>query len=360
MHGRRLVVLSSLAALMGGLMGVQPAAAGLPTRLPVFHVVAAGLTSNQAESLAGAFGLPFAFDQDGSFRFASDRLADVPMKALDPNPNLPRDEGGMDTVQTGFDFPALAELVAIPGADAMKRAADGFAQAGIEIPGPHVVRAGHTQLRYQPIRGRTVSRSIDTTVRYLFSLAGLPLNGPGAKVDLTFDPNGEVTELHYSAYELKEAQTMPLIPSDAALRECQRHYPKGSRLSVALQYYAPPLSPSVETIFPQYECRGTGPAGQVLTPALLPAVKHSAPVVAMAAQIQGRHVDAAAAVVGGTPPYRYAWQSHSTYLGPSTSSRPEVSYDIRSRQAVATEILWVTVTDANGLSGVARKARGVG
>lgn len=62
----------------------------------------------------------------------------------------------------------------------MQRAESGFAQANIQISGPHVVRPWHTQLRYQPIGKKMVSAPIDTTVRYLFSLAGLPLNGPGA------------------------------------------------------------------------------------------------------------------------------------------------------------------------------------
>jgi hypothetical protein len=360
MRIRGLVLLSMLTVLVSGLLGVQSAAAALPTRLPVFGVVKAGLTPNEAEGIAAAFNIPYALDRDNSFRFASDRLANVPMRVLDPNPKLPRDEGGMDTVQTGFDFAAIGKLQAMPGDAARQRAADGFAQANVKIPGPHVARAGHTLLKYRATGAKTVSKPIDTTVRYLFSLAGLPLNGPGAKVDVTFDTEGVVTELHYSAYQLTEGQVMPLIPTADALKECMRHYPARSRLSLGLQYYAPPLSQDVGTIFPEYVCMGTGPGGQVLTPALVPAVKHSAPVVAIAAEAQGRHVDGAAAVVGGTPPYNYAWQSLSTYLGPTASSGPEVSYDIRSRQVVATEFLWVTVTDANGLTGTARKSLALG
>jgi len=106
-------------------------------------------------------------------------------------------------------------------------------------------------------------------------------------------------------------------------------------------------------IYPHYQCQGSGPGGELLVPAIVPAVAGLTPRAKIAATTDGTHVDASVQVRGGTGPYTFSWQSLSTLLGPRASDGRSVSYDLRPREPISAEVLFVTVVDANGLAGTA-------
>ena len=338
----------------------------LPAVLPIFEVKKSGLTSEEARQLGGAFKLDLKalqHSEDGSVHFVSEQLANVPMLKAGAAglaaPNLPRDEGGMDTSAQAFDVIAIQKVAPIDERTARAATANGFAEAKVPLPGEGGVamtKVSHTTLNLQSLDGKTsFSQPIDTSVRFDFSLADRPLLGPGAKVRLTYAPNGDVTGLGYATRDLAEGTMARLTSPFDARRECARHYPEGSKLQTPrLVYWAPGLEKNVRSIFPHWECRGKGPSNSELLPAVLPAVQDAAPTATIDASVVQGAVKASVGVRGGTPPYSYSWQSLTTELSEEASSNPSISYDVMPRAPTDREIIAITITDGNGLVGKAR------
>ena len=151
----------------------------------------AGLTSDEATQLSRAFGVDAAF-ADGSVRYVSPSFGDVPMK---PDIKRGKDEDGRPTVGSFFDLAAIRAIKPIPNQDAIGRVLKAFSDANVPIPEGATPSASHTALRFQPRKGDGFTAHIDTSVRFDFQLAGLPLVGPGADIGATFDPNGAITDL---------------------------------------------------------------------------------------------------------------------------------------------------------------------
>lgn len=358
-------------AMLRALFFKPPGPSGLlPAALPVFDVVKEGLSEEEAKNLAAAFGVEAPLGEDGSLQFVSDALGDVPMvEAVPQGPvaaELPRDEDGQETTMRAFDLPAIQKIVPVSARVAETQVLSAFRQAGVPLPGQPGEAAhkiGHTMLNIRSIGGDVdIAQPIDTFVRFDFMLAGRPLIGPGAKVRIGFSPAGELTGLHHATRELKQGEMAPIVSPFDARRACVAHYPEGSKLNTPqLVYFAPALESRVQKVFPHYECRGTGPGGEALVRALLPAVQGAGPEVDIEAGVtQGSKVGASVRIKGGTPPFAYSWQSLTTDLSPEESSEPSVSYDVMPREPVAREMLGVTVTDANGLVGKARVTLEVG
>lgn len=340
----------------------------LPAVLPVFEVVKEGFTADEAKRLAAAFGVEAVPGEGGSLAFVSDRLADVPMlepAAASGLARLPLDEDGHETLARAFDLDAIQKITPTDDRTARATLTGAFAQAGVPLPGKADERSahvGHTMFHLRSLDGSTdISQPIDTFVRLDFTLAGRPLLGPGAKARIDLSPAGEITGFGFATREVEQGALVTIASPFAARQECAKSYPDGSTLQTPrLVYFAPGLEQRVQTLFPHWECRGKGPSGEALVAALLPAVSGAAPVATIDAQVvQGSHVRASVGVQGGTPPYAFSWQSLTTDLTPEESSEPALAYDVMPRAPVSVEVLAVTVTDANGLTGKAQVRLGV-
>ncbi len=115
-------------------------------------------------------------------------------------------------------------------------------------------------------------RQIDTTVRYRLDLDGVPLDGPGSRMRVTYAPDGEVTELRWATRELERGPSVELLPPGQARHECASRYPPRSKIGKPrLVYWAPPLDRARARIYPHWECNGTDPQGAALVFALIPA-----------------------------------------------------------------------------------------
>jgi len=365
LNGDGVVNFADLAILKAAFFKPPGPSGLLPAVLPVFDVTKTGLTSEEARQLGSAFNVEALRSEDGSVHFVSDQLANVPMQQpvaaglAAADAELPRDEDGRETSAQAFDVIAIQKLVPLGERDALAATVGGFAEAKVPLPGAAgavMTKVSHTTLNLRSLDGQTsFSQPIDTSVRFDFSLAERPLLGPGAKVRLTYAPNGQVTGLGYATRDLAEGKMSSLTSPFDARRECAQHYPEGSKLQTPrLVYWAPGLEQNVQSIFPHWECRGKGPSNAELVPAVIPAVQDAGPSATIGASVQGAHVMASVGVRGGTPPFSYSWQSLTTELSAEASSNPSLSYDVMPRSPTDREIIAVTITDGNGLVGKAR------
>jgi hypothetical protein len=265
-----------VAAVAGPLALTAPpasAAAEGPT-LPVYGVRSAGLTADQAAALASALGIKQRIRAgDGSLRYADEKqFLAVPTKPGKRG----RDEDGNVTTAAVLDTAALKRLRPLPAAAALDRTARALRTAKIALGGR--ATTGHTSLTTVDKRGRTTTAArLDTTVSYAFTLAGLPLQGPGAKVRVAYDRKGAVTGLALSTRTLAQTGVVEVLDEPAALRRCGGALGPAVRVRAAQPaYWAPALTTKLDTLAPSFRCTGVladGSAAQaVFVPAAVDAV----------------------------------------------------------------------------------------
>jgi hypothetical protein len=338
----------------------------------VYTVGQTGLTASQANALAAAFDLPGDILQaDGSVRFVGDSFLAAPMLPLGEGE---ANEEGRATTLESFNFDLLQQMQVLDGKTAMDRVSQGLNQADLPFTawGPIGAQAssGNSMLQAVDENGKALAGdgvALDTHVNFALSLGGVPLSGPGAKVKVIFDPQGEVASLVYAMRGLSMGPLVDVMPASEAQQACAADLrgqlgvqTQAAELSVkpSLMYYAPPLDiGSVKTIFPFYACEGTLSIGEdrvQLRRTLLPAVVSEQPVgpsVEVSATLDGLVVSASAEVSGGTPPYSYSWNSSTTPV--DLPDEPQVGYDIdlpEQAKSEAEEVVSVQVTDANGIT----------
>ncbi|MFG1608619.1 DUF6345 domain-containing protein [Actinoplanes sp. NPDC049265] len=275
-------VLFGVAALAAPLVIVapQPALASLPPVLPVYEVRSAGLTPLQTAALGKAFGLRDVVpEDDGGVRFtAGDAFLAVPTKPGKRG----TDEDGNVTTTPVLDVAALKRMKPIPAKTALTNAARALAAARL-APGGRA-KASNTTIRAVDRNGRsTVNAAIDTTISYAQSLAGLPYEGPGAKVRVAFDGKGKVSSLFYSRRTLVQSGSVAVLDAAGSVQRCARFMGTGVRVTSATPfYYAPALSTGLKTLEPSLRCSGvdaSGAAAQVVTlPAAVDASLPTMPV----------------------------------------------------------------------------------
>ncbi|MCH9021143.1 MAG: hypothetical protein IID32_00065, partial [Planctomycetes bacterium] len=347
-----------------------------PVELPVYQVVSAGISAPQADDLADALNIiPFDLklaDGVGIYMDTAE-FQEVPtLPVTDSNIILvltaeSTDDDGPLAFEA-FDYSAISDIVVVDDANALFITQTALATAGL-TPVNGAPDVSHSILEIVETDGTPIVQNmmLDTHVFYDLSLSDVPLIGPGAKINMTYAPDGHVTQLLYSMYELTPGESVPIISPDEAILRCEAAYPDLNVVSVdpELVYYAPPLSlQTVSKIIPCYECGGTAnlPNGEVihLLRRLIPATDETnlVPSVSLGLTVDTCRVTAVANVTGGFPPYSYGWSSSSTDL--SGYSGAVIQYSIAPEDPdkaptilAQGETVSLFVTDGNGMQATA-------
>ncbi|MFI7603275.1 DUF6345 domain-containing protein [Actinoplanes sp. NPDC049681] len=263
---------AALAAALGVSGIAAPASAAERASLPVFAVRSSGLTGDETARLARALGLKqIARGEDGSVRYAAEKsFLAVPTRAAGRARG--GDEDGQPTTTTVLDVAALKRLRTISTSDALRRATRALAMAKL-TPRDAKPGARKTTLTAVDRRGRTtVSAALDTTVSYAFTLAGLPYEGPGAKIRLAYDGKGAVTGLTFSTRTLEPAGSVEVLDAGEAMARCAKAMGEGIRVSAATPvYWAPALTAALQRIEPSLRCSGVDGSGAQAQRVVVPA-----------------------------------------------------------------------------------------
>lgn len=356
--------------------------------LSVYEVTGTGLDEDQARRLAEAFRIPAEklVLRDGEASFV-DPAAYLAVPTVDVTDSEIADERREATENPcpevpievkAIDYAALDRLSPPSLEDALRSAADALESTRL-TPEHAIPVAGHTIFKTvsageEPAEPRTAN--LDTHVTHRFTLDGYLLVGPGAQVQVSYGPDGNVTRLLYATRTLKRGPSVRIIPADEMRDRFARCSLDDTKVSLRLVYWAPPLRSSLSAspqgrssaIIPWYAVTITRrivdpgtKAQKTITSRvhLVPATndpRFVPSVTVMAAAPRGTRVEAHASATGGTPPYTYLWAGSnpeaSASTGDSVSYVPQVRdyRGVLAAQAMErTENLSVTVIDANGV-----------
>ncbi|MFE9743301.1 DUF6345 domain-containing protein [Saccharothrix saharensis] len=250
--------LMGAAAITGSAATATAAAAA---ELPVYAVRSTGLTQDQAAALQRAFGLKSVqLAGDGSVAFA-DEATYLRVPGLDLGAGKP-DEEGAETVQTALDVESLRRLRAIPAEDATKRALESLRGAGL-LPANATPTAGQTTFEVVDANQKAVvTAPLDTAVSFAFTLDGVPLEGPGAKLRVAFDGQGAVAGLTHATRDVVKVGSVPVLTLDEGRERCAKVFGQSVRpTGVSYVYEAPPLAEKVEKLEPGLRCDGVNSDG---------------------------------------------------------------------------------------------------
>ncbi len=351
------------ALLAAALLSGATRSAGLS--LPVYQVTQSGATAAQAASLSATLAIPGALvpQANGLLSFVdTNNYLHVPVTPVtdptvtnellavskNPVPSIP-------LVVNAIDFTALSHITALDTNVALISASNALVGAGL-YPANAVPVTGHDWFMafYTNDFGQVISNTValNTRVRWRLSTSnGYPLVGPGAQIQVTFDPTGNVSRLFYSARQLQAGPMVDIISPAVASNRFAQIFPANSQFTMQLVYRSPPLRPppspcyqcppppwNPTNIIPWYEASGsvllidpvTG-AGQSLPlrTQMIPATDDTRFVPTVSLNASGSAlVSATASVSGGQPPYSYIWggsdPSASTNGGGSIIYTPRV------------------------------------
>lgn len=339
-------------------------------QLPSYRVRSAGLSPSQAKQLAAVFGLQdLKLEADGSVNYLNpERFQYLPTQSQPDLKTFPQADSQQDfsedpekTEAAYFDFEQLKALKVLEPEVALDRILIGLNKAGLSPQGKP--QFGHAEFEARSVNGQELLKTrLDTQVSFEQQLGNYPLMGPGAKVKAVLDGEGQLTQLVYAQRELTQGDLHSLRPLNEVAQQAEsflkQQQPGAAQAewklsSVQLVYYAPPLEMPVKEIFPHYYVQGSLiQQGQTLETRglLLPAVQHLQ--VKLDLQLDKAQAKGQAQVSGGTPPYQYSWSSATTPLDTALQG-PEIAYGLKPRTATTQETLYLKVTDANGLTGMA-------
>jgi hypothetical protein len=314
---------------------------------PVFHVKQEGLTADQGAKLADAFGITNALQDDGAFSYVGDGFAQVPLLKIGSG----EDEAGRPTVSQAIDRRALAQLRPISAGEARERANTLLELADLSPELRAIPSVSNAKLTLSDRAGKPTSETpIDTSVSYRFEMAGLPVSGQGAKLRISFAPDGSVTQLSDTLRQLERGDDVPVISPDEAQKACESLYDRGVRQGAPTLGYLLPALGAVETIYPHYTCNPSTEQGNQAH-RQVPAVEGAGPKAVIKASRSGDKIFATADASGGAAPYSFDWSSSTTTLDETEGS--EITYERSSRFKGDDESLTLEVTDANGLASTA-------
>jgi hypothetical protein len=250
-----------------------------------------------------------------------------------------------------LDLVTLGNLTAMNPGDASNKTTTAMSNAGVtpQFGTPLAANTALT-LNYTNTSGVVVSNTylLDTAVSYQFvePSNGIPLVGPGAQVQVSYQPNTYgTTHLLYACRQLQAGPPVDIMSaSDASNRVATLYYPGlNATITPQLVYYCPPLSASnCSLIIPHYQCTATvvvtNPNLTVFTmnlfPVMFPATTNPAVVPSAtltASTNSSGQVIASVSASGGTPPYTYTWggsdPNASTNTGSSIAYTPMARFE---------------------------------
>jgi hypothetical protein len=313
---------------------------------PVYKVTQEGMTAEESSRLAEAYGIPNALHENGAFGYVSETFAQVPQREV----AAAKDESGRPTVSQALDTRALAALEPIGAEEALERASKLTELIGLTDLEANP-KVSHAKLTLSDRAGDvTGEHLLDTTVSHTFRLAGLPVSGQGAKLRITFGPDGEVTQLSSALRKLERAGDAPIITADEARKACDALYDDGVRQDEPTLGYVLPALGAVETIYPSYTCNPIGESGEQAH-LQVPAVEGVAPKATIEVSRSGERILAQVAEAAGDGSV-YKWSSSSTVLADNDGE--QIAYERRPRgRTTGAETVTLEVTDRNGLSATA-------
>lgn len=336
-----------------------------PPQLPIFKVTGVGVTGAQFEILSSMLRLPgSAYGQDGSVHFTDPKLfQEVPTQVLEQGG---ADENKLPVVTEGFLFDQIKTIAVLDDATALLLARDALGQSKLTPPAPYQTTAQLDHSMFEAVDskgGELATQPLDTQVHYPLQLGGIPVVGPGARINLVFNGEKAATRVTYALRQVTESDTLPILggsEAEAMAMEAYQGTAGGKaevKLSSRLVYFAPTTDQtSVQTILPYYEFGGTlmvsgGKQSVPLRRTLLPAIRDPRflPTVGISAQQDGNALTAQSVVSGGVSPYSYQWSSSTGSLTPTNT--PSVSYLVSAgKESPVLETLTLNVTDANGVT----------
>jgi hypothetical protein len=332
------------AALLGtgvALVLAQPASAA--ETAPIYRVTQEGMTADESARLAEAYRIPDALHENGAFGYVGEDFAKVPERLVETG----KDESGRQTTSQAIDRRALSQLEPIGATEALERASkitEILGLTDLEL-NPKV---SHAKLTLSDSAGKPTSEHLlDTTVSHSFQLAGLPVTGQGAKLRITFGPDGNVTQLSSAVRKLEKAGEEPIIPAGEAQKACEKLYDDGVRQGEPTLGYLLPALGAVETIYPVYTCNPASERSQQAN-RQVPAVEGIGPKAKIEVTRSGEKILGEVAGDGTV----YKWSSSSTALTDNEGER--IAYERRPRgKTTGAETVTLEVTDRNGLSATA-------
>src|SRR3954451_17649547 len=238
-------------ALAAGVLLLAGSPAFAADTAPLYTVTQEGMTADQGAKLADAFGIPDSVQPDGAFAYTAKDFGAVPQKPFGEG----KDESGRPTTSLALDTDALAKLRPLPDAAALDRAAKLTDLAGLSPDMKAEPSVSNTELTTSDAKGNTTGRyALDTSVSYKLTLNGLPLTGQGAKLRITLDGDGSVTQLSDSLRGLERGQDVPIVSPAEAQKSCAALYGGDVRQATPTLGYLMPALGQVQTIYPAYTC----------------------------------------------------------------------------------------------------------
>src|SRR6185503_3578975 len=175
---------------------------------------------------------------NGAFAYVdAARFAQVPSQKAEEG----KDEQGNPTLAEALDLRAIAAIRPLSDDEALGRAKQLLAVAELspDLSARPVV--SHSELTLADRDGKpTFQHALDTAVSFHLSLGGLPATGQGAKLRITFAPDGSVSQLSDTLRKLERAGDVPVIDEESAIAGCAALYGKGTQQGrPTLGYYLP-------------------------------------------------------------------------------------------------------------------------
>jgi hypothetical protein len=362
-----------------------------PTDLPIYEVTSTGIEETHAHKLAKAFNIPVkkVCLRDGMVSFVDPvnylAVPTVPVddpEIIDPLRRATKNHCPERPIEAkAIDYVALCKLCPIAPKEALKQTSAALEYAGLK-PEHATPVVGHTVFKTFSTTNdngapASTKTNLDTHISHRFTLDGYLLVGPGAQVQVSYSPEGNVTRLLHSLRKLQKGPSVKIISADVIRSRFSRFLPDNAEVDLRLIYWAPPLRPGIyssslwspSVIIPWYavtitrhgvsSCTNPGQR-RISRVHLVPATNdfRFIPSVTLTATTPERSlVEAHASVTGGTPPYTYLWAGSN----PDTSSSTDDSIRyvplvrdfrriLRTQSFERTENISVTVVDANGIS----------